>query len=151
MALSISRNPSPVDSGVLIPLSSLSEIIYSVAGSERKGKGKSMRARFSLGTVMIRPGAASALAEAGMTAETLLKRHIVGDWGDLRAQDRKQNAASLRDGGAMLSAYTLATGARILVVTTADRSTTVALAASEYADVRRAASWEGAVLTVRGR
>lgn len=110
-----------------------------------------MRPLFPLGTVTIRPGAASALAQAGMTADGLLKRHARGDWGEVRSRDRKQNAAGLREGGALLSAYTLDSGVRVLVVTVDDRSSTTALAATEYAEVRGTLSWERALLGFRRR
>jgi len=110
-----------------------------------------MRALFPSGTVTIRTGAARALAQAGMTVDRLLERHVHGDWGNVRARDRKQNAAGLSEGGGILSAYTLDTGARILVVTADDRGSTTAMAASEYAEVRQAASWERALLVLRRR
>jgi hypothetical protein len=86
-----------------------------------------------------------------MTVDRLLERHIHGDWGDVRHRDRKANAAGLREGGAILSAYILDTGVRVLVVTADDRGSTTALAAKEYAEVRSAAGWEGALLTFRRR
>jgi hypothetical protein len=110
-----------------------------------------MRTLFPLGAVTIRPVAAHALAQAGMKVDGLLERHVRGDWGEVRARDRKQNLASLSEGGGILSAYTLDSGARILVVTAADRGNTTALAASEYAEERRAAGWEAALLTSRRR
>lgn len=106
---------------------------------------------FPLGTVTIRPGAATALAQAGMKVDGLLKRHVRGDWGDVRARDRRQNAAGLREGGALLSAYTLDTGVRVLVLTAGDRRSTTALAATEYAEVRSTTSWEATQPAFRRR
>jgi hypothetical protein len=79
---------------------------------------------FPLGTVVIRPSAQAALAEAAQSAEALLERHVSGNWGQVRARDRLQNAAALRRGRLLLSAYVLPTGVRVLVVTTGDRHTT---------------------------
>jgi len=59
-------------------------------------------------------------------------RHSRGDWGDLDAEDAKENELSVREGFRILSNYALRTGERIWVITEADRSATTFLLPSEY-------------------
>ena len=62
----------------------------------------------------------------------LLLRHVIGDWGDLDDEDKKENELSVKDGFRILSAYKLETGVKVWVITEADRSTTTFLLPSEY-------------------
>ena len=91
-----------------------------------------MAGLFPLGTVLIRPSAQEALAEAAQDPDALLERHVSGDWGQVRARDRLQNAAAIRRGRLVLSAYALSTGVRVLVVTAGDRHTTTVMLAALY-------------------
>ena len=88
--------------------------------------------RFPLGQIVATPGALEALAEAGERPATLLKRHLTGDWGEVDEQDRQENERSLADDCRLLSAYTLATGTKLWIITEADRSSTTLLLPSEY-------------------
>ena len=90
------------------------------------------RPRFPLGVVVSTPGALDALAGAGQDSWEFLSRHVCGDWGDLDDEDRQENEQSVVDGCRVLSAYTLSTGARIWIITEADRSSTTLLLPSEY-------------------
>ncbi len=85
-----------------------------------------------LGLVYATPGALRALEEAGQSAEEFLARHAVGDWGEAGPGDQQENELSLREGYRVMSAYTLATGATIWVITEADRSATTVLLPDEY-------------------
>jgi hypothetical protein len=78
------------------------------------------------------PGALEALVEAGERPATLLKRHLTGDWGEVDEHDRRENERSLAEGCRLLSAYTLSTGAKLWIITEADRSSTTLLLPSEY-------------------
>lgn len=89
-------------------------------------------ARFSLGQIVGTPGALEALEEADENAAVLLKRHVIGDWGDLDEHDRLENDRSVVHGYRLLSAYILSTGVKIWVITEADRSVTTLLLPSEY-------------------
>jgi hypothetical protein len=91
-----------------------------------------MTARFPLGQIVATPGALDALLMAGQTPGTFLRRHVTGDWGNLDAEDRRENERSLTHGCRLLSAYQLADGTRIWVITEADRSATTLLLPSEY-------------------
>ena len=91
-----------------------------------------MSPRFPLGKVVTTPGALDALLLVGQTPNTLLRRHVTGDWGELDEEDRRENERSVSQGFRLLSAYTLSTGARIWVITEADRSSTCILLPNEY-------------------
>jgi hypothetical protein len=72
------------------------------------------------------------LEEAGVSSASLLARHVNGDWGELDEHDRKENEFSLKNGFRILSSYALGNGAKIWVITEADRSSTCLLLPSEY-------------------
>jgi hypothetical protein len=84
-------------------------------------------ARFPLGQVVSTPGALDALLMAGQTPAAFLRRHLAGDWGEVDDHDRRENERSLADGCRLLSAYTLATGEKLWLITEADRSSTTIL------------------------
>lgn len=94
-----------------------------------KGNGTPL---FSLGRIVATSGALKALAEAGQDPGILLARHLRGDWGDLCQEDREENEYSLSRRLRLLSAYTLATGVKLWVITEADRSVTTLLLPDEY-------------------
>jgi hypothetical protein len=73
-----------------------------------------------------------ALAESGETPDAFLKRHVIGDWGEVDERDRAENDRSVGAGCRLLSAYKLRTGERLWVITEADRSATTLLLPSEY-------------------
>lgn len=88
--------------------------------------------KFALGQILATPGAVDALSEANQAAQSLLRRHVTGDWGDLSEEDRQENELSVAQGFRILSAYTLPTGVRLWLITEADRSATTLLLPSEY-------------------
>jgi len=94
--------------------------------------GRSVPARFALGRVVATPGALAALEEAPQSPLEFLARHASGDWGEIDEHDRQENEFSLAHGFRLLSVYTLSTGARIWIITEADRSITTLLLPSEY-------------------
>lgn len=61
-----------------------------------------------------------------------LLRHAWGDWGDVSADDAQANEAALREDARVFSAYELATGERLWIITEADRSSTTVLLPDEY-------------------
>jgi hypothetical protein len=93
---------------------------------------KSEQPLFPLGRVVATPGALASLDEAGQTPAEFLQRHVTGDWGDLDAQDMQDNELSLEEGFRLLSAYTLASGQRLWIITEADRSASTLLLPHEY-------------------
>jgi len=74
---------------------------------------------FSLGRVVATPGALKALKDTGIDGKALLGRHQRGDYGDLSEHDRLANADAMKDGGRILSAYSLPNGVRIWIITEA--------------------------------
>ncbi len=88
---------------------------------------------FELGRVVATPGALEALATAGVDPGELLSRHASGDWGELDAHDRRENARSLKHGFRLLSSYRVGdAGGRVWIITEADRSSTCLLLPEEY-------------------
>jgi hypothetical protein len=87
---------------------------------------------FMLGQVVATPGALQALAAAGQHPLTFLSRHARGDWGELCAEDREQNAMALREGHRLMSAYTFGNGEKLWIITESDRSVTTLLLPHEY-------------------
>ena len=88
--------------------------------------------RFPLGQIVATPGALTALQEAGQRAEAFIARHAAGDWGELCEADRKENEHSLREGFRLFSSYRLSNGAKLWIITEADRSVTTLLLPLEY-------------------
>ena len=75
--------------------------------------------KFSLGQIVATPGAVEALADAGQTPEFFLEQHVVGNWGEVDAEDWKANDQALVDGSRLLSAYRTLRNVRIWIITEA--------------------------------
>ncbi len=88
--------------------------------------------RLEMGHIVATPGALAAMEESGEQPCKFLSRHASGDWGNLSAEDRKENEFSLVHGFRVLSSYKLRTGTVVWVITEADRSSTTLLLPSEY-------------------
>lgn len=92
--------------------------------------------RLELGQPVATPGALALLERLGIEPGALLMRHQSGDWGDLDAEDTELNddaaAAEGDDRGRILSAYELAEGHKVWIITEWDRSVTTLLLPSEY-------------------
>lgn len=93
--------------------------------------------KFNLGLVTATPAALQVLAEHYTLPEDLLERHASGDWGDLDVDDAQRNNEALVDGSRIFSAYILAEGVKIWVITEAQgdggvRSVTTLLLPEEY-------------------
>ncbi len=88
--------------------------------------------RFKLGRVVATPGALEALEDAGQLPCEFLRKHVAGDWGDVDADDRQENEESIEGGFRILSAYATKKGAKLWIITEADRSSTCLLLPEEY-------------------
>jgi hypothetical protein len=88
--------------------------------------------RFTLGQLVTTVGALDALGRAEQDAWEFVARHVIGDWGDLDEEDRRENERSLQNGCRLFSAYKLSDGTKIYVITEADRSSTCILLPEEY-------------------
>lgn len=87
---------------------------------------------FQLGEVVATPVAVETMQQHNVTPQTLLQRHITGDWGVLCKEDAKSNADAVKQGERILSNYPIADNVRIWVITEWDRSVTTLLLPSEY-------------------
>ena len=93
---------------------------------------KTSKGLFSLGQLLSTPGALAALEEAGVEPSELLGRHVTGDWGNLDEEDKVLNDQALVENTRILSAYILSTGAKVWIISEADRSATTILLPHEY-------------------
>ena len=78
--------------------------------------------RFNPGKVVATPGAFAAWEASGESLFDYLARHLDGDWGEVDAEDARENELSLKNDLRLLSAYTIKNGTKIWVITEADRS-----------------------------
>ena len=91
-----------------------------------------METMFPLGQITITPTALEALQQANISPESILQRHVLGDWGDnLTDGDKKTNELAVQMGGRVLSAYKLPHATTVWVTTEPDRSTTTILLPDE--------------------
>ncbi len=77
--------------------------------------------RFRPGWIVVTPGALVALVEAKEDPETLVYRHVQGDWGDVGPAERAENEYALRHGERLVSVYHTRHGRELHVVTEASR------------------------------
>lgn len=90
------------------------------------------RPLFPLGKVVATPGAMSLFEALSTSPLEYLVRHVLGDWGELDAEDRQANEAALVHGSRIVSSYRLQGEHRIWLITEADRSATTFLLPEEY-------------------
>jgi hypothetical protein len=88
--------------------------------------------RFNPGQVVATPGALAVLEASGESLLVHLQRHLSGDWGEVDEHDARENELSLNHDLRIMSVYTLRAGARIWIITEADRSSTCILLPEEY-------------------
>ena len=105
--------------------------------SDPTSRTKTVTIKFELGQTVATPGALEALRAASQGPAEFLARHILGDWGDLDDEDKALNDSALIEGSRLLSAYVMATGERIWIITEAagddgERASTCLLLPSEY-------------------
>jgi hypothetical protein len=86
--------------------------------------------RFSLGRIVITPKALNQVTESAI--QSGLKRHAIGDWGDIPEEDSKANEHALKNGGRLFSSYKGQDGTKFWIITEADRSVTTILLPSDY-------------------
>ena len=88
--------------------------------------------KFPLGQVVAAPGVLEELERTKTDALALLRRHHLGDWGDLGDGDKEANNFAITHGNRILSAYNITDTVKIWIITEADRSSTTLLLPSEY-------------------
>ena len=72
---------------------------------------------FCLGQLVATPTALAALQEAGQSQQEFLVRHALGEWGDLRDEDRNENQLSLERGFQLFSSYQTNAGDEVWIIT----------------------------------
>jgi hypothetical protein len=88
--------------------------------------------KFALGQLLMTPGASEAMLTAQHVPPEFLLRHVHGDWGELCAEDRRENERALRVGSRLLSAYRTRNDDKLWIITEWDRSATTLLLPEEY-------------------
>ena len=87
-------------------------------------------AKFSLGMILVTAAIEKAIEEGKVEqedVETVIGRHVTGDWGEVCAEDADMNSANLCNGdGVLFSVYTVGSF-DIWVWTEPDRSATTVL------------------------
>ena len=83
-----------------------------------------------LGQIVITPNALARLTKIDITLA--LTGHVIGNWGDLDAEDKLANDLAVVQGGRVLSAHSAANGVRFWIITEADRSATTILLPEDY-------------------
>jgi hypothetical protein len=90
------------------------------------------RGVFELGQIVATPSALATIEKAGQEPGDFLKRHAACDWGDLSAEDQKENDFSLEHGYRLLSSYRTKAGDKLWIITESDQSATTLLLPEEY-------------------
>lgn len=88
------------------------------AAARTAGQPPGNRPLFSLGKVVITPGALELLTAKGVQPIDFLTMHATGEWGDLAAEDKQANTDALQNGARILSAHKLG-AEKIWVITDA--------------------------------
>ncbi|WP_341773247.1 type I restriction endonuclease subunit M [Comamonas aquatica] len=87
---------------------------------------------FPLGQVLATPGVLELLETYQLPPLSFIQRHVVGDWGDICAEDQQVNADALQYGYRLMSVYAITPTEKLWVITEADRSCTTLLLPEEY-------------------
>jgi hypothetical protein len=70
-----------------------------------------------LGPTVATPGALAACEASGDDPADFVRRHEAGDWGTVPEDHARQNAAMVKEGGMVMSAFKLKDGTDIWVIT----------------------------------
>jgi hypothetical protein len=98
-----------------------------------KTKATQLGPKFSLGRVVSTPGALELMRRLDVSPETLLRKHLRGDWGDMDPEDALLNDLAVADGESRIhSAYILSPTEKIWIITEGDRSATTFLLPEDY-------------------
>jgi hypothetical protein len=96
----------------------------------QRSEPKATAAKFPLGRLVATANAASCLSPAEISSA--LRRHLLGDWGDLDEEDKQTNERALVEGTRLFSAYHAADGTKFWIITEWDRSVTTVLLPEDY-------------------
>lgn len=87
-------------------------------------------AKFPLGRPLVTANAIAVIPHDEIVQA--LRRHLLGDWGTLDAEDWQANERALRTGGRLFSLYHSTAGVKFYVITEWDRSVTTVLLPEDY-------------------
>jgi hypothetical protein len=87
---------------------------------------------FALGQVVAMPGALAAIERSGELVVAFIRRHAMGDWGDICDEDKKLNNQAVVAGARLLSSYLSTRNEKLWIITEADRAVTTLLLPDEY-------------------
>jgi hypothetical protein len=76
--------------------------------------------KFQLGYLASTVNAFEALRQNNVTALSLLRRHLSGDWGTVCDEDAYINDMAVQDGGRILSSYLLPDETTVWIITDAE-------------------------------
>lgn len=91
--------------------------------------------KFKLGRIIWTRGINDLVARNSVFVKFImdsLKRHAIGEWGNLCSDDKKENEVAIEEGNRILSAYEADDQPKIWIITEADRSATTILFPDEY-------------------
>ena len=103
-------------------------------GSNGKGSNKS-GGGFEVGEQEVSEGVEALMESTGRPpVEECLRRHQLGDWGEIDEENRRLNSVSLGEGGSLgfESAYTMEDGTVLRIITFEDGSGTLLMTEEEY-------------------
>lgn len=79
------------------------------------------------GMLIIEADVARLILQESFDVLPLLRRHLVDDWGDISASERRQNVCAIVNGGEIFSNYRLSPLTSLWIVSEWDRSVTTLL------------------------
>jgi hypothetical protein len=86
---------------------------------------------FRLGQILATPGAMDVLGFGSGALARVLEAHAKGQWGEVGEEDAATNEEALQHGARLLSVYNI-DGAKVWIITEADRLHTTVLTPDEY-------------------
>lgn len=86
--------------------------------------------KFSLGLLVATSNAANCIPNNEIVIA--LRRHVIGDWGNLDKHDLDENERALKQGGRLFSSYQSSGGTKFWIITEYDRSVTTVLLPEDY-------------------
>ncbi|MCO8166192.1 DUF6094 domain-containing protein [Pseudomonas sp. 21LCFQ02] len=126
--------PGSATLGQVLTITSTPAPEHSPASNVADAQANTCEGLFEPGRVVM-TAAISNLVEHGALDPTIyLRRHLSGDWGELRQEDQQSNQQALRSGERLFSCYDtpVVDEPRLWIITEADRSVTTLLLPSDY-------------------
>ena len=97
-----------------------------------EGQEDIREALFLFGQVLGTQAALQAMKTHAVSPESLLRRHIHGDWGSIGEEEKRENELAVKHRSHILSAYQITDGVRVWLLTEADRTRSIFFLTGEY-------------------